>query len=41
MNEDYYTPQANVAVTVVLVVLPAIGLGSAGLIILIRRRVRG
>ena len=41
MNEDFYTPQANVAITVVLVLLPALTLGGAGLIILIRRRVRG
>ena len=41
MNEDYYTTQANVAVTVVLVLRPAVVLGSTGLIILIRRRVRG
>ena len=41
MDEDYYSPQVNVAITVVLVLLPVISLGSAGLVILIKRRVRG
>lgn len=41
MNEDFYTPEANVAITVVLVLLPVIAMGGAGLVILIRRRVRG
>ena len=41
MDDEYYTPEANVITTVILVVLPIIALGGSGLVILIRRRVRG
>ncbi|MBO5295146.1 MAG: Gldg family protein [Clostridia bacterium] len=40
MSADYYTEGGNTAVTVVLALLPVLGFGISGFVILIRRRVR-